>query len=510
MRTGRRGPVSLRTRLIISVGAVVLTIVAAAFAVVYHQTDSQLGAQLDREIQSDAHELALEMDAHPDGSPSVVLRRARAFVASQPYQDAAVLLFALAPGYGTASNHPELVTPAIPDAGADADADADETQRQQSVENAEAAQIATPRPGYSTNVGPDVGMLRIYEEPLRVAHGVRVYAGAAEPLADTRRAVAEVAHSFELAGVLALVLSLGFAYLIGTRVSAPLRTTATLAALIDAGDLTPRLHPPDHASSELLVLADAFNHMLDRLAAAFASQREFIADASHELRTPVTVIRGQLDLLAATNADALRTGSAPVSPEELARVERLVQAEIARMTRLTDDLLLLAQSDQANFLQLQAVEIVPFITDLWDGLTLMAQRRFEVGELPVLTVMADPDRLAQALRNLGLNAVNHTQAPDGLVRIDVRAVPGRSLRITVSDDGPGVPSAQRHRVFERFFRTDPARERARGGAGLGLAIVKAIATAHGGDVQVGESATGGASFELTLPLQDGPAVAARS
>jgi signal transduction histidine kinase len=117
---------------------------------------------------------------------------------------------------------------------------------------------------------------------------------------------------------------------------------------------------------------------------------------------------------------------------------------------------------------------------------------------------ADPDRLAQALRNLGRNAVDHTREHDGLVRIDVSSQHPADdhpafVRFTVSDDGPGVRPEQRSRVFERFYRTDAARTRSAGGAGLGLAIVKAIAEAHGGTVSVGTSSVGGAAIHLDLP-----------
>ena len=115
-------------------------------------------------------------------------------------------------------------------------------------------------------------------------------------------------------------------------------------------------------------------------------------------------------------------------------------------------------------------------------------------------MQADPDRLAQALRNLARNAIAQTQAPQGLVRVDLaRHGPG-TVRITVSDDGPGIPPELRKRVFERFYRTDEARARAEGGAGLGLAIVQAIAEAHHGSVPVTESPAGGAAFALDLPI----------
>jgi two-component system OmpR family sensor kinase len=177
----------------------------------------------------------------------------------------------------------------------------------------------------------------------------------------------------------------------------------------------------------------------------------------------------------------------------------MMEAEIGRLSRLVDDLLLLAQSDRQDFLHREPVRLDELATELWDGLSLIARRRFESGELAPVTVEADPDQLAQALRNLARNAIAHTRSPDGLVRIEVTRPRAGTVRITVSDDGPGVDPAVRDRVFERFYRTDAARTRADGGAGLGLAIVKAIVEAHEGSVRVVASPTGGASFQIDLP-----------
>jgi signal transduction histidine kinase len=242
---------------------------------------------------------------------------------------------------------------------------------------------------------------------------------------------------------------------------------------------------------EVRVLAEAFNRMLDRLSEAFASQREFVADASHELRTPLTVISGQLEVLAAQENP---------SSEEVNRVERLVRAEITRVSRLVDDLLVLAQAERTDFLRVENVDLRPFVTDLWDGLTLTAQRRFELGSIVDGSLQADPDRLAQALRNLARNAIEHTTEPEGLVRLDVKPLGPDRIRFEVSDDGPGIPVHERERVFERFHRTDSGRTRATGGAGLGLAIVRAIAEAHKGTVRVTDASNGrGAAVELVLP-----------
>jgi two-component system OmpR family sensor kinase len=289
-----------------------------------------------------------------------------------------------------------------------------------------------------------------------------------------------------------LALAVFASYLAGVRVTAPLRRMASVAARVDAGELKPRMESAGRENDEVRVLSDAFNHMLDRLSEAFAGQRAFVADASHELRTPLTVIRGQLEVLAAQENPP---------GEEVRRVERLVQAEITRVSRLVDDLLVLAQSERTDFLRPEDVELRPFVDDLWDGLSLTAERRFELGPIPDGSLDADPDRLAQALRNLARNAIEHTSEDTGLVRLEVqRAAPDR-VKFVVIDDGPGIPAAERERVFERFHRVDEARSRVNGGAGLGLAIVRAIAEAHGGTVRAGDprNGNGGARVELTLP-----------
>ncbi len=231
--------------------------------------------------------------------------------------------------------------------------------------------------------------------------------------------------------------------------------------------------------------------MLDRLSEAFASQREFVADVSHELRTPLTVIRGQLEVLVAQENP---------SQSEVRRVEGLVQAEITRVSRLVDDLLVLVQSERMDFLRLETIEVPSFVEDLWAGLSLTAERRFEVGPVPEGNLRADPDRLAQALRNLARNAIEHTAEDTGLVALNVARVAPNAIRFSVLDDGPGIPRSERERIFDRFHRTDRARTRTQGGTGLGLAIVQAIAEAHGGQVRASDPLNGsGARIDLVLP-----------
>jgi signal transduction histidine kinase len=469
-----------------AVAAVVLLALVAIFAVVYGSTRSQLGSQVDRSVRGSALELRAALAERSTTSAQAALASARRYAISQPYTKSNVLLFVLIPGVGEAGNHPELFGASKPDD--------DETVAEQARENAEGRQMQQPTPGYSTKVAPDAGSVRLFEVSFRVGDRI-AYAGAGESANAVDHAQEVVTHSFELAGVIGLGLALLAAYLVGSRIAAPIRRSAEVAALIDAGDLTPRVQLPASASSELQVMADALNGMLDRLATAFAAQREFVTDASHELRTPLTVLRGQIEVISGGDRE---DGS--LSAQELARVQRVMEAEIGRLARLVDDLLVLAQSDRADFLYPAPVQLDELVTELWDGLSLIAERNFEIGQLEPVTICADPDRLAQALRNLARNAITHTAEPSGLVRVDVTRLGPATVRITVSDDGPGIAPEQRELVFERFFRIDKARTRAAGGAGLGLAIVRAIAEAHQGSVQVIESATGGAAFALDLPI----------
>jgi two-component system OmpR family sensor kinase len=455
--------------------------VAVIFVVVYNDTGSRLRSQIDHDIAGDTTQLGDLVSSLRDRNLHQVASAVRSYLGGQPYSATSTLLFAVVPGEATASNHPELF-------GAQSPEDR-ESAAQQQQEDVLGRRLLSPRPGYSTQRVPDVGKMRIHERFVAVGNAT-VLVAAGEPLATVERAQHGIAQAFVLAGVITLALAAIASYLAGARVSSPLRRMAAVATLVDAGDLEPRMPPSTGSGSEVRVLADAFNRMLDRLEEAFQAQREFVADASHELRTPLTVMRGQLEVLAAQEQP---TG------EDVQHAERVVQAEITRVSRLVDDLLTLAQAEQGNFLRLESVELRPFVTELWDGVSLTADRRFELGPVPAARLRADPDRLAQALRNLAGNAIAHTHAGSGLVRLEVERLPLGHVRFSVLDDGPGIPAAERERVFERFHRTDPARARRDGGAGLGLAIVRAIAEAHGGRVAAAEPRNGrGARVELEL------------
>jgi two-component system, OmpR family, sensor kinase len=472
----------LRWRLTLWVGLVLVVAFGVIFAVVYQDTGSQVRSQLDREIAGDVSQLASALRPAAGGTTQQISAAATRYVRTQPFAASARLLFVLIPGAPPASNHPEVFSSGRAEPG--------ETAADQRAEDQASQGLTRPRLGYTTAPVPDGGEMTLFEKRVRLGRAM-VVVGAGQPLATVEVAQHGVASAFVLAGVLVLVLALIASYVAASQVSAPLRRMATVAARVDAGDLEPRMPVSAVRRDEVRVLTEAFNHMLDRLSEAFASQRQFLADASHELRTPLTVIRGQLEVLAA---------EPDPTPEEVRRVERLVQAEIARLSRLVDDLLLLSQAERTDFLRREPIKLRPFVDEVWNGLSLTAQRQFELGEVPDGTLESDADRLAQAVRNLGRNAIEHTAEPDGLVRLDVVPTGDGSIRFTVEDNGSGIPPAERERVFERFHRVEADRSRRSGGAGLGLAIVQAIAEAHGGRVTVADrDGLAGTRIELVLP-----------
>jgi signal transduction histidine kinase len=231
-------------------------------------------------------------------------------------------------------------------------------------------------------------------------------------------------------------------------------------------------------------LGESFDRMLDRLEDAFARQRGFVSDASHELRSPLTAIRGQIEVLARDpDPDAA----------DVRRVEAATLSELARVERLVEELLSLARLDEGVGPARRELDAATFLRET----TAAAPGGAEIGTLAAGRVDADPEMIGRVVRNLVENARRHAGA-DGTVRVS-SAASGDMLRVEVDDDGPGIPPAERERVFDRFHRSDAGRARGSGGAGLGLAIVRAIVEAHGGRVRATESPLGGARVGFELP-----------
>lgn len=304
-----------------------------------------------------------------------------------------------------------------------------------------------------------------------------------QSLAPEERSVATVA-ALVAGGLPILLLVVGVAtFVLSGRSLRPVEAIRRRVADISGADISGRVPVPE-ANDEVARLAVTMNAMLTRLETAQASQRRFVADASHELRSPLATLRATVELAANP-----KTASG-------ASTETLL-AETDRLERLVADLLLLAKADE------HGLRMVRVDVDLDD---LVLAERTRLRNLPRLTVggsvravqvRGDSHQLAQALRNLVDNAVRYAAS-----RVEISVYEdGSDAVIDVADDGPGIPPDARERVFERFVRLDDSRTRSIGGSGLGLAIVREVISAHDGTVHVTESALGGALFRITLPIR---------
>lgn len=319
---------------------------------------------------------------------------------------------------------------------------------------------------------------------------------AAVSLGTTATVLAELSRLNQWIGLAVIALSAVAAAVVLTFSLRPLRRIAETADAIAAGDLGERA-PEAPSHSELARVGAALNRMLDEIQAAFAQRdatesrlRHFLADASHELRTPLTSIRGYAELFG---------HGADRHPEDLEHALRAIEAEASRMSRLVDELLMLARLDEERPLKLEPVAVDEVVRAAVDAANVVRDGRPISCEIArPIVVAGDAAALRRVIDNLLVNARRHTPpGTDVWVRLHQTA---DQAVLTVADAGPGIPTADRERIFDRFFRPDGGRSRDRGGAGLGLAIVRAIVTAHHGQVSVRDAQPHGAVFDVRLPL----------
>ncbi|MGA6166361.1 ATP-binding protein [Amycolatopsis magusensis] len=280
---------------------------------------------------------------------------------------------------------------------------------------------------------------------------------------------------------IALVLGAGISWFAAGQILAPIRTVRLAAARLTEHDLTHRI--PVDGRDDIAALAEQFNAMLDRLDQAFRTKREFLDDAGHELRTPITIVRGHLELLGD-------------DPAERAEVVRLCTDELDRMARIVDDLLLLAKAGQPDFLRPAWTSVPELTSDLDAKVRAIAPRAWSLEAIGEGEAWVDGQRVTQAVLQLAQNAVQHTSAGDA-IRLG-SALAGGVVSFWVTDSGAGVPPEEASKIFERFSR-GASGSRDPQGAGLGLAIVKAIADAHHGRVLVHSPPGEGATFGIELP-----------
>jgi heavy metal sensor kinase len=325
---------------------------------------------------------------------------------------------------------------------------------------------------------------------------------AVYPLHDVEAVLDRIRRAFLFGIPLLLISAAAGGYFLARRSLSPVAAMAARASEIGASTLHERL-PVTTPGDELGGLATVINDLLDRLEKSFAQQRRFMADASHELRTPAAILRAEADV---TLSRATR------SEDEYRTSFGVMQDASRRLTRIVDDLFLLARAD-AGHLVVRAEDLFleDVVLDAVRGIRPIADQRrvhVEVRGIVEAPLHGDPDLVGRLLLNLLDNAVKFSPA-GGTVDVDLSR-DGAGAVVTVTDAGPGIPAEAQARVFERFFRADDARSRVEAsetsGAGLGLAIARRIAEAHGGTLVIAESRPGRTTFRVTLPLS--PATAA--
>lgn len=338
---------------------------------------------------------------------------------------------------------------------------------------------------FTTRIAGLHGDWRVAQERTRLA-GRDVVLVAARSLEGRDETLDRLAHEFMFAAPAALLLAVLAGYGLAAAALRPVEAMRRRAESVSAHEPGHRLPVPP-ARDELRALAVTLNDMLARLEAAFEHERRFVSDASHELRTPLALLRAELEL-------ALRK---PRTRAELEAAVRSAAEETERLSRLADDLLLIARSDQGRLpVRLEPVRPAALLARVRDRFAVRANalgRPLRIAGTTSAVVSADPLRIEQALGNLVDNALTHGA---GEVVLSERAHDG-VVELHVSDQGPGFPADFVERAFDRFSRADDAR--AGDGSGLGLAIVGLIARAHGGEAHLRNREGGGSDLWVSLP-----------
>jgi len=333
--------------------------------------------------------------------------------------------------------------------------------------------------GQTSRVGAVRGELD--GEPVAVVIGA-----AADALNDTTSRIAMILLLIDVVAVAASIV--GGSLIIGKALR-PVDHITHRARQIGAGDLRRRLEYMD-SSAEMVHLTSVLNEMLDKLQRLFDSQKQFVQDAAHEIRSPLAALRCRLEVVLRQRREA----------GEYKRVIEGALEDATRLTGLADDLFLLARADSDNFtMDFREVLLSEVVTAVHAQLTPVAeanQLRFEIAVLSDCLVYADRERLHQAFRNIAENSLKYTPA-GGCVSIEVDRA-GEEARVEIADTGIGIPAEEQQKIFHRFYRVDRARSRSDGGTGLGLAICDQIVRAHQGRIEVESEPGRGSRFIVYL------------
>jgi heavy metal sensor kinase len=451
----RRLPIRIRLTLVFAV--VIALVLAAAGGFVYARVGGSLSRSLNRDLRARADDVA-----------ALALRQAR----SEPreFADGEGPAALLGASGRTIRSTPQFAAKPV----------LSETE----LARARRGPLLLERrslPGFAE------GRWRLLARPTESRSGpaIAVVAGSLEPREE---ALHQLLGQLLVGGGGALLLAALAGYLLARSALSPVEAMSREAAAISLKGRDQRLPVPE-TRDEIAKLGERLNEMLARIEDASAHERRFLADASHELRTPLTILKGELEV-------ALRR---PRSHEELVLVLRSAEEETDRLSRLADDLLLVASADQGTLpVRLSpsaAGEILHGVAERFDARARETGRRIATAAAGDLQVVCDPIRIGQALANLVDNALRYG---DGQIALAAIERDGR-VEFRVSDDGEGFPTAFLPHAFERFSRADDGRSS--GGSGLGLAIVEAIAHAHGGSASAANRSGGGSDVWLDLPTE---------
>lgn len=451
---------SLRSRVAVAFVAVLASVVVMLGVLVVRTTESVLIDQADAELRAAAARVAGRNDDRgQDARSDATLSRPTAIVSLDAD---ATMVDAQPSGFADAPD--PLPSP-------------------------DGVAIAVSASGAIVTVDSVDGSLRYRAISVAGADDVTV---VAVPIDAIDAAMSRLARWLLFAGAVAALIGAGVTWLVVRRGLRPVSDMADTAAAIAAGDLTERV-AVDRPRSEIGQLSQALNQMLERLDSAFEQERaaqsqlqRFVADASHELRTPIAALQGYVELH--------RRGALD-DPDDLADAMGRIRKESGRMQRLVDDLLLLAQLNRGTGLDTKPVDVVAIVGDsVANSAAIDPERPISYSGPDRAVVVGDEQRLEQVVANLLANARAHTpQRTPVEVIVDATSMPGR-VRVDVVDAGPGIADADLDRVFDPFHRSGSATA----GSGLGLAIVTAIVAAHGGNISVANEPGGGARFSLQL------------
>lgn len=322
--------------------------------------------------------------------------------------------------------------------------------------------------------------------PVKINNEVMGVLVIAHTTAGERAEVLEAVAVIVQVSIIVVIFALVLAWFAAGKILAPLRLLTQTTRKISETDLNQRI--TIDGSGELAELGATFNAMMDRLQDAFISQRNFINDAGHELRTPITIIRGHLELMGD-------------DPQERQETLTIVMDELERMNRFVNDLMLLAKAEQPDFLQLETIDVQTFTKELFAKVRGLGDRIWQLEAVARGKIVGDRQRLTQAIMNLAQNATQHTNNTD-TISLGSR-IYGGQVNFWVRDTGTGIPKADQQRIFQRFARAANSRRRS-DGAGLGLSIVQVIAEAHRGKITLESEVGEGSIFRIILPLETLP------